>query len=179
MTSILRKTFLFALFLVLVTISVAGAGTLGKTLPAQVVSITDGDTIVVDLQGHKERVRLIGIDAPECRPNPKAQKDSIRTGDDIRTITEMGKRATRYVKTVIRPGDQVSIELDVQDRDRYGRLLGYIWLQDGRMLNEEIARAGYAGLMTIPPNVRYHQRLQEAFRDSQESRRGLGKIKEP
>ena len=53
------------------------------------------------------------------------------------------------------PGDHVEIELDIQERDRYGRLLGYVWLPDGRMLNEEIVRAGYAGLMTYPPNVRH------------------------
>jgi len=114
-----------------------------RTLPAEVISITDGDTIVIRLQGHKEKVRLIGIDAPECRSNPKAKKDSLRTGDDLRTITEMGQRATRYVKSVIKPLEPVTIELDVQERDRYGKLLGYIWLQDGRMLNEEIVRAGY------------------------------------
>jgi len=64
-----------------------------RTLPADVLSVTDGDTIVIRLQGHKERVRLIGIDAPESRPNLKAKKDAIRTGDDLRTINEMGKRA--------------------------------------------------------------------------------------
>jgi len=114
-----------------------------RTLPAEVISITDGDTIVILLQGHKEKARLIGIDAPECRPNPKAQKDSIRTGDDLRTITEMGQRSTRYVKSVLRPGEQ----LDVQERDRYGRLWGYVWLGNGKMLNEEIVRAGYASLL--------------------------------
>ena len=122
-----------------------------RTLPAEVLSITDGDTIVVLLQGHKERVRLIGIDAPEYHPNPKAEKDSIRTGDDLRTIYQMGRKSTQYMKSVIRAGDQVEVELDVGERDKYGRLLGYVWLRDGRMLNEKIVRAGYASLMTIPP----------------------------
>jgi micrococcal nuclease len=90
-----------------------------------------------------------------------------------------GQRATRYVKSVLKPLEPVTIEMDVQDRDRYGRLLGYIWLQDGRMLNEEIVRAGYAGLMTIPPNVKHHQRLQDSQREALGARRGLGKITEP
>lgn len=59
---ILQKILPIAVFLALVIISEAGAGTLGKTIPAQVVSITDGDTLVVRLQGRKEKVRLIGID---------------------------------------------------------------------------------------------------------------------
>jgi micrococcal nuclease len=144
-----------------------------RTLPAEVLWITDGDTIVIHLQGHKEKVRLIGIDAPECRPNPKAEKDAIRTGDDLRTITEMGRRSTRYVKGMIRPGDHVQIELDLGERDRYGRLLAYIWLADGRMLNEEIVRAGYANLITYPPNVKYQKRFQEAYRQAREGKKGL------
>jgi micrococcal nuclease len=144
-----------------------------RTLPAEILSITDGDTIVIRLQGYKEKVRLIGVDAPECRPNPKAEKDVILTGAYLRTINEMGKRATQYVKSVLGSGDHVNIELDVQKRDWNGRLLGYVWLQDGRMLNEEIVRDGYAGLMTYPPNTRHLRRLQEAYRDAREAKRGL------
>jgi micrococcal nuclease len=170
-----RKAILPAITILLALLLPSGllAESSTRTLPADVLSITDGDTIVVRLQGHKEKVRLIGIDAPESRPNPKAQKDSIRTGDDLGTITEMGQRATGYVKSILRPGDHVSVELNVQERDRYGRLLGYIWLQDGRMPNEEIVREGFAGLMAIPPNVRQLRRLQEAYRDAWEAGRGL------
>ena len=143
------------------------------TFPAEILSITDGDTIVIIHRGHKERLRLIGINAPECRPTPKADKDAIRTVAYLRTINEMGQRATQYVKSVIRSGDHVNIELDMQKRDWYGRLLGYVWVQDGRMLNEEIVRAGFAGLMTYPPNIRHLRRLQEAYRDAREQKRGL------
>jgi micrococcal nuclease len=144
-----------------------------RTLPAEVISITDGDTIVIRLQGRKERVHLIGINAPESQENPKAKKDSLRTGEDLKTIIEMGQRSTRFVKTVLRPVDHVSIEFDVQERDRFGRLLGYVWLPDGRMLNEEIVRAGYANLMTYPPNVKYWERLEKACRDAREAKKGL------
>jgi micrococcal nuclease len=81
-----------------------------RTLPAEILSITDGDTIIIRLQGHKEKVRLIGIDASECRPNPKAQKDSIRPGANLRSITGMGQRSTRYVKSVVRAGEHITIE---------------------------------------------------------------------
>ncbi len=144
-----------------------------RTLPAEVLWITGGGTIVIRLQGYKEKVRLIGINAPECRPNPKAENDVIRTGAYLRTINEMGQRATWYVKSVLRSGDHVNIELDGQKRDWNGRLRGYVWLQDGRMLNEEIVRAGFAGLMTYPPNIRHLRRLQEAYRDAREEKRGL------
>jgi endonuclease YncB( thermonuclease family) len=97
--SILRIIIPIAIFLALVIISPAGAGTLGQMMPARVARIVDGDTIMLGVDGRVEKVRLIGIDAPECHPNPKAIKDSMRTGDALRTINEMGQRATRYWPT--------------------------------------------------------------------------------
>jgi micrococcal nuclease len=55
----------------------------------------------------------------------------------------------------------------------YERLLGYVYLSDGRMLNREIVKEGYASLMTIPPNVKYQQRLLKAYREAREAPRGL------
>jgi micrococcal nuclease len=58
------------------------------------------------------------------------------------------------------------IELDVEKRDKYGRLLAYVYLSDGKMLNEDIVKAAYANLMTIPPNVKYQERFLKAYRDA-------------
>jgi len=80
-------------------------------------------------------------------------KDAERSKENLKTITAMGKEATRYVKALVPPGDTVRIEFDAQNRDKYGKLLGYVYLSNGKMLNEEIVKAGYANLMTIPPNV--------------------------
>jgi micrococcal nuclease len=85
----------------------------------------------------------------------------------------MNQRATGYVKSVVRAGGNITIELEVQERDKYGRLLGYLWLQDGRMLNEEIVRAGYASLMTYPSNVKYQKRFEKAYREAREAKREL------
>lgn len=87
----------------------------------------------------------------------------------------MGKRSTEFVKTLIRKGDEVDLEFDVQTRNHYHRLLAYVYLKDGtgRMLNEEIVRAGYGSPMTIPPNVKYRDRFGEAYREAREARRGL------
>lgn len=78
-----------------------------------------------------------------------------------------------YVKTLVKHGDTVKIGFDVQKRDRYGRLLGHVYLSDGKMLNEEIVKAGYANLMTIPPNVKYQERFLKAYREARENKRGL------
>ena len=85
----------------------------------------------------------------------------------------MGKKATRYVKGLVKPGDLITIELDVQERDRYGRILGYVYLSNGKMLNEEIVKAGYAMIMTIPPNVKYKDRFLKAYQEAREGKMGL------
>lgn len=142
---------------------------------AKVLSVVDGDTLKVNYKGKEESVRLIGIDAPESTPNKKAKNDSKRSGEDLKTITAMGKEATNYVKSLVKPGDTVRIEFDVEKRDKYGRLLGYVYLSDGKMLNEEIVKDGYANLMTVPPNVKYRERFLKVYREARENRRGLWK----
>jgi micrococcal nuclease len=140
---------------------------------AEIVRVIDGDTVAVSLNGRRETVRLIGIDTPESRPNRKAKKDAERSKNDVETITSLGKKATGYVEGLLKAGTTVEIEFDLRQRDRYGRLLGYLYLSDGRMVNEEIMRAGYASPMTMPPNVKYRDRFLEAFHDAREHRRGL------
>jgi len=66
----------------------------------------------------------------------------------------------------------VRLELDVQERDRYGRLLAYVWVGD-TMVNAELVRRGYAQVMTIPPNVKYQQLLVKLQREAREAGRGL------
>ncbi len=138
-----------------------------------VVQIVDGDTLTVQHNGRAEKIRLIGIDAPESGINNKTKKDAARGNEDIDTITKMGKKATRFVRKIVKPGDPVVIEFDKQTRDKYGRLLGYVYLSSGKMLNEEIVRAGYANLLTYSPNVKYQDRFLKAYREARENNRGL------
>jgi len=138
-----------------------------------VTRIIDGDTLKVFYLGGEESIRLIGIDTPESRVNKKTKRDAERSGQDIETIIAMGKRATEYVKSLVTAGDTVTIELDVQERDRYKRLLGYVYLSNGKMLNEEIVKAGYANVMTIPPDVKYKDRFLKAYKEARESKKGL------
>ena len=138
-----------------------------------VTRIVDGDTLKVFYLGNEESIRLIGIDTPESRVNKKTKRDANRSGQDIETIIAMGKRATGYVEGLVKPGDLITIEFDVQERDRYKRLLGYVYLSNGKMLNEEIIKAGYANVMTIPPNVKYEDRFLKAYQEAREDKRGL------
>lgn len=133
-----------------------------------VTKVIDGDTIEI---ANGERVRLIGIDTPESRVNQKTQRDSLRSGQDVQSIAIIGKEATNYMKALLEK-KTVRLEFDVTQRDKYGRLLAYVYLDD-LFVNAEIVRAGYASLMTIPPNVKYSSLFQSLYREARTQRRGL------
>jgi micrococcal nuclease len=109
---------------------------------------------------------------------PTPRKDLLKTREDLedlKTIIRMGKKATRFVKRLVKPGDGASIEFDVEKTDKYGRLLGYVYLSDGKMLNEEIVKAGYASLLSHPPNVKCESRFLKAYREARNNKKGLWK----
>lgn len=171
----LIKSTLFPLFLFIVFSALPWSYSLAEK-KATVLKIIDGDTIIVEYKGKKENVRLIGLDTPESHLNRKARKDAERNNADIRSIIRAGREATRFVQILLKPGDEVSLEFDTQIRDKYGRLLAYVFLRDGKMLNEEILRAGYAHLLTYPPNVKYVERFLRAYQEARENNRGLWRI---
>jgi micrococcal nuclease len=138
-----------------------------------VTRIIDGDVIQIIYEGVERMVRLIGIDAPESRIDRKALKDANMSEHDIDTIVEVGVKAKAYVNSLIKRGDFITIEFDIKEMDRYGRLLYYVYLSNGNMLNEEIVNTGYANVKVIPPNVKYKDRFLNAFKYAEETERGL------
>ena len=91
----------------------------GEFIKCTVIRVVDGDTFHCRLaNGKDEKVRLVGIDTPEVERNPKAERDSERSGQDINTIISLGKEAANFTKFYLKPGDTVKIELDVQPRDK-------------------------------------------------------------
>jgi len=88
--------------------------------------------VVTTPEGKSERVRLIGIDCPESKPNDKAKRDSERTGKDLETINKMGLEATETLKEVFKIyGNEVVLKFDAQERDKYGRSLAYVFYDTG------------------------------------------------
>ena len=140
---------------------------------AVVFRISDGDNIVVILKGVKVNVRLIGIDAPESRKNEKAQRYSSESGKDMAVILSQGKRAAAFMKSILRKGDGVTLEYDADKYDRYGRTLAYVYLPDGRMLNDLIILSGYASPLTVPPNVKYKDRFLKSYKSAWGNKTGL------
>jgi len=155
--------------------------------------VIDGDIIKLT---NGEEVQLIGVDAPESHDNDKAKRDAERTGQDIETINKMGQEATEFVKGFALEGMEIRLEYDVQEKDKYGRLLGYVYIQtcypdcpitpygfqhyqklnDGLnyiFLNATIIKSGYATPMTIPPNVKYADLFKELYEEARENKRGL------
>lgn len=139
----------------------------------KVISVSDGDTVVLHIGQRKERVRLIGIDTPESHDNRRARKQSERNHQDIGSILEQGRIAAQFTRKLLPQGMTAKIEYDTERRDHYGRLLAYLWLPNGEMVNETIIRSGYAYPLTIPPNVRYRDRFLKAFSEARSSKRGL------
>lgn len=127
----------------------------------EVEKIVDGDTFwLTDGKGKKEKVRFIGIDAPETRNTRN------------KTKSPFGKVAKLYVELQLK-GKKVRVEFDVQRTDRYQRTLAYIYLPDGSMLNEMIVSAGYAVATSYPPNVKYQNRLLRAERTARQHKKGM------
>lgn len=87
----------------------------------------------------------------------------------------MVKTTAKFTATLVKPGDEIKIEFDVRPWDQYGRLLGYVYLSNGKMLNEEIVKAGYANVMTYPPNVKYQELFLKAYREARKYKRGFWK----
>lgn len=126
----------------------------------EVVSVIDGDTFEINYNGTKTKVRLIGVDTPES-VHPDAKKNN-----------EYGKQASNYTKSLLE-GKTVKLEFDVSPTDKYGRLLAYVYLENGEMLNEKLLKEGYAQVATYPPNVKYVENFKAIQKEARENRVGF------
>ena len=86
----------------------------------------------------------------------------------------MGKLASGFTRRLVE-GKRVRLVFDIQKRDRYGRLLAYVYLEDGTFVNGRIIEEGYAQVMTIAPNVKHVQTFLKLEREAREKRKGLWK----
>ena len=136
---------------------VAGGAAAGE---GRVVRVVDGDTIHVQVGGVREKVRYIGVDTPE-------------TVHPSKGVECFGKAASAANAGLV-ADERVRLVTDVERRDRYDRLLAYVYrVRDGAFVNAELARGGYALPLTIPPNVRFAERFARLAREAREAGRGL------
>ena len=153
---------LLALVLAILAATTAACSeTDGRRVSARVVRVIDGDTLVAHLATvrsglqNKERVRLVGIDCPESKQ------------------VGWGSRATARLAALVL-GRPVILEIALQSRDRYGRLLAGVYLADGKTLVQELlVREGFCQTFVIPPNVDYVEQLRAAKIEAQRAERGI------
>lgn len=120
---------------------------------ARVTHVYDGDTIKVDLDGSSYRLRYIGVDTPE-RDEPFYQE------------------ALDFNRQLVEDQTVILVQ-DVSETDRYGRLLRYVYLEDGTFVNAELMRNGMARLVTFPPDVAQTDYFRELQRGAQEAGTGM------
>jgi micrococcal nuclease len=136
-----------------------------ETEEVEVVSITDGDTIKVKRSnGETVPVRYIGIDTPEIKHQGNGTEETF------------GKEATE-LNTYLVSGKHVFLKQDITDTDKYDRLLRYVYLENGTMVNYIIIRLGYANMLTIQPNSAFQQKFLLAYQQAREEELALHKPK--
>jgi micrococcal nuclease len=158
-----RRSFVVCLVGAPVVVLGGCGGRAGPVPPANavVVSVVDGDTIVVRVGGRQEHVRLIGIDTPE-------------TVAPSKPVMCFGKEASHETAALLPAGTAVELVRDVEARDDYGRLLAYVYRAPDRLfVNLRLAEEGFADALSIPPNTTYAGAFRAAVAGARAARRGL------
>jgi len=138
-----------------------GASQAAAGSSARVVRVIDGDTLVVHVDGRDEHVRLIGIDTPETK----------KPGTPVECF---GPQAAAELASLLPPGTAVRLERDQEARDRYDRLLAYVYRDsDGLFVERAMLDGGYAGPLVIAPNTAHRTELEASADAARAARRGL------
>lgn len=121
----------------------------------KIIRVIDGDTIEIE---RGEKVRYIGIDTPE-------------TVDPRKPVQCFGTEASNKNKELVE-GKMARLEKDITDRDKYGRLLRYIWIGD-IFVNLELVKQGFAYSYSYPPDIKYQDQFIKAQQEAKEAKLGL------
>ncbi len=155
--------------LLLFTFTAQAAG-----VTAVIEQVEDGDTVVARIDGKSERLQLLGIDAPEDTDNAKLQRDLQVTGLQREVLLQLGGQATQHLRTLLAPGQEVTLAGELQRRDRYGRIPVVLYAAGERSINEAMVGDGYAvvlGRYTL--DVQLKTRLEALEAEAIADGRGL------
>jgi len=127
----------------------------------RIVKVIDRDTVDVSMSGRTERVRLIGVDTPETKkPNTPIQC--------------FGPEASKHISELLPVGTPVLVQRDVEARDPYGRLLGYVYrTSDNLFVNQDLIVNGFARPLSIAPNTAFAGEFATLAQTAQNSKIGL------
>jgi micrococcal nuclease len=141
---------------------------------ATVVKVVDGDTLDVLVDGRRRRVRLVGVDTSELHESDKLTRDASRSRCTEADLQELGAQATQFVSRLLSPGASVRLEYGRRRHDDYQRILAFVWLPDGRLLNELLLCEGYArALLHYVSRPDYRARFQKCGQQAREEGKGL------
>jgi len=147
---------------VLITAGCSTNSTSADDTNAKVVKVVDGDTLDVEFNGKTERIRLLLVDTPE-------------TVHPSKPVEPFGPEASKFAKETL-SNQRVKLEFDVSERDKYGRLLAYVWI-DGKMFNELLLEKGLARVAYVyPPNVKYVDPFRAIQSKAQKEELGIWSI---
>lgn len=189
------KYLLILLFSFIFFLSCKKDNSLEGKVEADVIKVIDGDTLVIKipkitfndnqatLKNLRFNVRLIGVDTPESKENRRARLQAKENNTTVRVIVYLGRKAKEFTEgqlLIEKKGKRkiykkVYLEFDKEPQDHYGRLLAYVWLPDGRMLNELLVCEGYAFPLTVKPNTKYKDRFLKCYKEAVMGNKGLWK----
>jgi len=153
----------FGLLIGLASCSSSSQPPLSQTDLVKIVKVIDGDTVDIALAGRTERVRLIGVNTPETKHPTKP-------------IECFGPEASAYLTKLLPKGAAVRIERDVEARDRYGRMLLYLYLGSNDLfINLDLVARGYGTPMSIEPNTFHRNDFVRAAAQAEAANVGLWK----
>ncbi|MFB6465667.1 thermonuclease family protein [Cytobacillus sp. Hz8] len=155
----MKKKITMMFFLCLILLVACSQATDSKGFTGKVVYVVDGDTIDVKLaNGKEERIRMLLVDTPETKHPTKP-------------VQPFGPEASAFTKKTLLH-QQVQLELDVSERDQYGRLLAYVYL-NGKMYNETLLEEGLARVVVYASNTKYVDEFKAIQKKAQEKEIGI------
>lgn len=135
-----------------------------------VKEVIDGDTIRLR---NRKKVRLIGIDTPELYECDKLFRNADASGFSPKEIQKMGRESYLFTKKMCEK-KFIFLEFDQQKYDKYGRILAYVHLSDGTILNQEIIKQGYGlAYLNFPFNREYRENFARSQKEAKKHNRGL------
>lgn len=172
-----RQLFLSILVLIFTFVKPAWCGELNPLLASsvkykdiRVARALSSDRLLLE---NEEKVSLIGIKGPHAPKLKDIKRDEhgfIIHDDD--PTTPFGIEAVGFVRSLVED-KPVRLEFDTQRRAENGDILAYVFMSDGKLLNAEVVRHGYANLKLIPPNMKYAEELRSAYREARHEMRGM------
>ncbi|CAH0202757.1 SPBc2 prophage-derived endonuclease YokF [Peribacillus sp. Bi96] len=136
----------------------------GHTFTAKIIRVVDGDTVKIKMpNGNEETVRLLLIDTPE-------------TVHPSKPVQPFGPEASKFTKDLMPAGSKVEVEPGIGERDKYGRLLAYFYV-DGKMVNKLLLEKGLARVAYVyAPNTKYLDELENIQKQAQKDQIGIWSI---